>query len=86
MPGGTAIDRQWIVVLEDGTPILDWDNGLGLNLLSGEYIRYQQGEYTRAIQDDELEMLKRAGRVSNYNHRQVFILGLPEAPIPPSDE
>ena len=80
MPAGTPVNRQWIIVLENGTPILDWKEGLGVNLLTGEYIQYPRDEYTHPIQDDDLETLKRAGRVASYDHRQVYVIGLPETP------
>ncbi len=80
MPNGIPVNRQWIVVTLDGTLLLDWENGTGVDLLSGEFVDYQESEYSHPIQDDELEVLKRAGRVSSYDAQRVFVNSLPEMP------
>ncbi len=80
MPTGIPVNRQWIVVLEDGTPLLDWENGKGIDLSTGEFIDFQESNYSHPIQDDELEVLKRAGRVSSYDAQRVFVSSLPEMP------
>lgn len=80
MPIGIAIDRQLIMVLEDGTFLLDWENGLGVDLLKSEFVPYRESDYSHAIQDEELEILRRAGRVAGFDHRQVYVISLPEVP------
>lgn len=81
MPNGIAIRREIIIVLDDGTPLLDWDQGVGIDLLRGEFIRYSKMPYSHPIQDDELEILKRAGRVISYDSHEVVFSTLPERPI-----
>ncbi|RPI33321.1 MAG: hypothetical protein EHM70_06365 [Chloroflexota bacterium] len=80
MPSGTPINRQWIVVLDDGTPVVDWGNGSGVDLISGNFVRFQENRYSHVIQDSELDVLKRAGQVSSYDSQVVFIVSLPEPP------
>jgi hypothetical protein len=80
MPSGVPIDRQWIYVLEDGRSIIDWGDYLVQDLLSGDFYSNVDSDYSHPIRDDELEMLKRAGRVERFNARHVYIFSLPERP------
>jgi hypothetical protein len=80
MSANIPIDRQLIIVLNDGTPLIDWQEGVGIDLLSSEFRKYVPSEYNHAIQDDELEVLKRAGRILSFDQRLVFVSSLPEMP------
>ena len=80
MQSGTPIDRQWITVLKDGRPVLDWGEALVQDLLSGDFVSVDKSEYGHPIRDDELDLLKRAGRIERFDARQVFIYSLPERP------
>jgi hypothetical protein len=82
MPGGVPIDRQWIYVLLDGRTVLDWGNGLVQDLVNGDFITYSKETFSHPIQDDDLEMLKRAGRIERFDDRQVYVYSLPERPQP----
>jgi hypothetical protein len=80
MPTGIPINRQWIYILKNGSPVVEWGEGLAQDMLSGEFLHPAEGDYSHAIRDDELEMLKRAGRVESYDAQQVYIYSLPELP------
>jgi hypothetical protein len=80
MPIGIAIRRDILIVLDDGTYLLDWEQGVGIDLLRGEFIRYSGMPYSHPIQDDELETLKRAGRVISFDALEVIFSTLPEVP------
>jgi hypothetical protein len=80
MSSGIAIRREIIIVLDDGTPLLDWDQGVGIDLFRGEFIRYSGMPYSHPIQDDELETLRRAGRVISFDSQEVIFSTLPEVP------
>jgi hypothetical protein len=82
MQNGVPIDRQWIYVLEDGRSIIDWGDDLVQDLLSGDFITNVDSDYSHPIRDDELELLKRAGRVERFTTRHVYIFSLPERPRP----
>jgi hypothetical protein len=81
MPTGIPFNRQYVLVFEDGRIILDWGDGLFQELETGEFFRGVESQVCRAIMDDELEWLKRVGRVEAYNRTQVFFLHLPERPV-----
>jgi hypothetical protein len=80
MQSGTSIAREWIIVLDDGRAVLDWGTGVGVDLLSGDNVPCEGAIYSHPITDEELDMLRRAGRVTGYDARMVSVLGLPEPP------
>ena len=82
MRNGVPFDRQWVYVLEDGRPVIDWGDDLLQDLLSGDFINSSRGDDGHPIRDDELEMLQRAGRVERFDSRDVYIFSLPERPRP----
>jgi hypothetical protein len=82
MPSGVPIDRQWVFVLEDGRPVVDWGDELVQDLLRGEFFSSEDSKISHPIRDDELDILQRAGRVERYNSRHIFIYTLPERPRP----
>jgi hypothetical protein len=80
MPSGVPIDRQWVYVLEDGRLIIDWGEELVQDMLSGDFFTNKWSADSHPVRDDELEMLRRAGRVERFNARHVYIFSLPERP------
>jgi hypothetical protein len=78
MPSGFAVTRQWICVQRDGAIILDWGDGRAIDLISGEFIPFDPAQFNHSVQDDELETLKRMGRVSSYDKNNVHIVSMPE--------
>ncbi len=84
MSTGIPVDRQLIIVLRDGTPLVDWQDGVGIDLLNNEFRNFSPDEYNHAIQDDELGVLKRSGRIISFDQRLVFVASLPEMPRQPT--
>ena len=82
MPAGVPIDRQWIYVLKDGRTVLDWGDDLVQDLLNGDFVSFSKEAFSHPIQDVDLEMLKRAGRIERFDDRQVYVYSLPERPLP----
>lgn len=80
MPTGVPINRQWIYVLKNGTFVVEWGEDLAQDLWSGDFLHPIRSEYSHPIRDDELELLKRAGRVESYDAQRVFVFSLPEPP------
>jgi len=84
MSGGIAIGRQWVFVLSDGSVVMDWSNGLAVDLARGEYIKYNESLVSHPVRDDELETLKRMGRVASYDRKLIYVVTMPE--LPPRDK
>lgn len=83
MSSGVPVNRQWVIVLSDGTPVVEWGDGTGVNLYSGEIVHFDQSDYSHAIQDIELENLKKSGHILSYDQHQVYVSSLPEFPQNP---
>ncbi len=80
MPGGTPVLRQWVLVLNDGTVVVDWGDGLYQDVDSGAFLTPAEPPLGHPAQNDDLEMLLRASLVSYYDSRQVWFINLPERP------
>ncbi|MBI3158226.1 MAG: hypothetical protein HYZ26_01340 [Chloroflexi bacterium] len=78
MPAGTPLNRTWICMLIDGTPVIDWGNGKVQDIYTGEFRPYREGEFSHVATDRDLDQLKRAGRVCEYTGKLVYLNALPE--------
>jgi hypothetical protein len=77
MAGGSAVGRQWVVVLHDGEVAIDWGDGLYQNVHDGRFLRFLDTVVSHAITNEELDVLKRYGEVDRYDDKTVFFIGLP---------
>lgn len=81
MHAGTPIQRQWVLVLQDGLIVVDWGEGLFQDIYSGQFLQSLEGIISHTAQNDELEMLRRSGQVDHFDARQVWVTHLPERPV-----
>lgn len=82
MPSGTPIDRTWVVVMRDGTIVVDWGEGLYQDINSGEFYNALDAEISHRVTNEELEWLMHINRVSQFDSRTVYLFNLPERPQP----
>ena len=80
MPAGIPFPRQFVLMLDDGRVVLDWGGGLFQDVYSGDFFEDLHSLVSHTLKDDELELLKRTGRVNYYDRLQVYFLGLRERP------
>lgn len=80
MPSGTPVNRQWVVVMRDGRVSIEWREGEFQDALGGEVYSSTTAQISHPVTNEDLERLKRAGRVEEYNDRMVYFLGLTEVP------
>jgi hypothetical protein len=80
MPGGTPVNRHWVVILQNGNPVIDWGNGMFQDILTGQFIRGTDADISHTILDDELDQLKHLSRIYQYDANNVYIYPLPEPP------
>lgn len=80
MPSGIPVNRQWVVVMRDGRVSIEWREGEYQDALSGEVYRSTPAQISHPVTNEDLDRLKRAGRVEEYNERMVYFLGLTEVP------
>ena len=77
---GTPVNRQWIFVLQDGRIVMDWSGGQGVDLSTNEFISYQEKDFSHVVQNAELDVLLKMGRILGFTDREVFVAYLPEPP------
>jgi len=80
MPNGTPFKREFVLVLEDGRVVLDWGDGLFQDLDTGDFLEGLKVLASHKIENPQLELLIRAGRVERFNRHEVIFLNLPERP------
>ncbi len=78
MAGGTIVHRNLIFVLPDGRIILDWGDQMGVDLTLGEFVTCNLMGLTYPVTDNDLETLKRMGRVSSFDDKNVVVVSLPD--------
>jgi len=81
MNRGLAVPRGWVFVLRTGEYVVDWGDGRVQDLLSGEFQKFIESQYGRAISDSDLASLKNNGRVESYDSTTVYLRPLPEPPL-----
>lgn len=80
MPIGTPVNRQWAQVTKDGTFVIDWGDELYQDIRSGDFLHGTESDFSHIMRDEELDWLKRIGRVESYDSRTVYFTNLPERP------
>ncbi|MCJ7678920.1 MAG: hypothetical protein MUO35_14495 [Anaerolineales bacterium] len=80
MTSGIPVTRGWVFVLKTGEVVIDWADGRVQDIMTGDFMSYDEKDYGRPVQDTDLEMLRNNGRVDAYNARTVYLRPLPEPP------
>jgi hypothetical protein len=85
MPPGSAVNRQWVIVLKDGSIVIDWGDEWYQDLISGEFHRSVDQAGSHTILDDELVWLKRSRNIFDFDSQCIYVGSLPERPQEPLD-
>lgn len=80
MASGTPVERQWVLVTQEGDFVIDWGNNTYQDIYSGEFIEIKEGEISHHPSDKELDWLKHINRVADYDSKVVYFYNLPERP------
>lgn len=80
MPNGTPVPRDLVFVLKSGEIVFDWGDGRVQDVITGEFIRFTERNYGRAVLDTDLDMLRNTGRVEAFDARLVYLRPLPDPP------
>jgi hypothetical protein len=79
---GLSVARGWIFLAQTGEVVLDWGDGRVQDILTGEFLQLSEQDLGRPVQDADLEILRKNGRVETYDARTVVLKPLPEPPRP----
>lgn len=80
MADGTPVNRQWVLVLQDGTIAIDWGDCVFQDVRSGDFITVDESDVSHHISNEDLDWLIRIGRAKSYNAMLVWFPSLPERP------
>ena len=80
MAGGTPVGRAWVVMLHNGTIVIDWGDALFQDAYTGDFIQVSEHQISHRALDNDLDWLRRIGRVDGYDAHQVYFASLPERP------
>jgi hypothetical protein len=75
---GVPVNRYWVLVTRTGTVAIDWGDEQFQDVHTGDFIQLAEGEISHHILDDELAVLKRSGKVAEYDQKVVSFYNLPE--------
>ncbi len=78
---GTPVDRQWVLVTNEGAFVIDWGDNLYQDVQTGEFIEVKEGNISHHPTDQELDWLVHINRVSAYDKHMVYFFNLPERPL-----
>lgn len=77
---GTPIGRSFVVMMHSGAAVIDWGNGIYLDIINGVFFHAEEKEISHRAHESDLDWLRRLGHVEDYNDRDVFFSHLPEYP------
>ncbi len=78
--GGVPVQRDLVFVLKSGETVVDWGDGRVQDILTGEWLPFDERDYGRPVSDSDLESLRINGQVLTYDARTVTLRPLPEPP------
>ena len=75
---GSAVPRQQVFLLTDGSFVVQWTDASVQDLLTGQYRDYKPVDFGHRVTDDELERLKAGSVIEDFDQVYVWIYALPE--------
>lgn len=75
---GSAVPRYQVFVLGDGAYVMQWMETSVQDLLTGVYYDYKPRDFGHRITDHELDQLKTAGVVEDFDQAYIWVYALPE--------
>jgi hypothetical protein len=85
MPGGIPVDRHWVLVLTNGTILIDWGNHLFQDVDTGEFMELATDPVAQPIQEEMLKILKQRSIIHSWDDRMAYFNFLPERPTRTAD-
>ena len=76
--GGVPYARHTLVVLMDGTPVIDWGDGNFQDILTGRFIHGSEADVGHTLINEELVQLMMLGHVLRFDDAMAYLPPLPE--------
>ncbi len=81
MTEGTAVNRDYVLLTQDGRLIVDWGDGKFMDVLSGNFVEIKEEEISHHPTNEELDWLVHINAVVKYDGKSVWFAKLPERPL-----
>jgi hypothetical protein len=75
---GTPVSRHCVVILKDGTAVVDWGNTRYQDLITGQFLTRSEEDVSRMASDEDLNELKHAECLEKFDEFQVYLFSMPE--------
>jgi CheY-like chemotaxis protein len=75
---GSAVPRYQIFVLGDGAYVVQWAEASVQDLMTGTFYDYKPRDFGHRITDNELDQLKTAGVIEDFDQAYIWVYALPE--------
>ena len=80
MAGGIPVDRHWVLVLQNGTVLIDWGENLYQDVDTGEFLEMESEPVANSAQEEMLKILKQRNIIADWDDRVAYFNYLPERP------
>ncbi len=78
MNEGIPIQRQFVLVSNQGNIVIDWGSQRYQDVFSGEYLSVEHEQRLHPIQEPDLVWLKNAGIILSFTLQHVYFSNLPK--------
>ena len=85
MDKGTPVNRQLVIVLKNGSLVIDWGEGVCQDVYNGSFLDIEEKMVSHHVLDQELDWLIKVGQVASYDANTVKFINLPVRPQPTID-
>ena len=80
MAGGIPVDRHWVLILQNGTVLIDWGENLYQDVDTGEFLEMESEPVAYTAQEEMLKILKQRNIIADWDDRVAYFNYLPERP------
>ncbi|MHB0988532.1 MAG: hypothetical protein ACYC3P_07710 [Bellilinea sp.] len=77
MTSAVSINRQWVIVLNNGDVVIDWGDGVFQDVMNGAFLPEVDQTGSHPVQDNECAWLEKAGAIQGFDKTQVYVYDLP---------
>jgi hypothetical protein len=78
MKAAVPINRRWVIILNNGSVVVDWGDDVFQDIVSGEFLSSVDQSRSHALLDDECAWLLSIGCIQDYDNNQIYVAHLPE--------
>ena len=80
MAGGIPVDRHWVLILQNGTVLIDWGENLYQDVDTGEFLELESEPVAHTAQEEMLKILQQRNIIADWDDRVAYFNYLPERP------